>query len=173
MRKTYANLQWSYLDPSCKIDINITSNNNDIITSKRDILKSIVKCIEFCSRWGIALQRAQRCDKFPSENQGNFKELIKFTIEAGGSVLVEHLEKCSSYAAYTSKTSQNELLYCIKISIQKHRWNQDQHFGPYYGYQCDEVTDTRNWEQVGLVVRYQKNGAPVCHSLFYVHNWFP
>lgn len=56
----------------------------------------------------------------PEWNQGNFKELIKFRIEAGETVLGGHLNKCSSYAAYTSKTSQNELLYCIMTSIQKH-----------------------------------------------------
>lgn len=35
-----------------------------------------------------------------------------------------------------------------------------QGIGPYYGIQCDEVTDSSNWEQLGLVIRYTVHGQP-------------
>ena len=37
--------------------------------------------------------------------------------------------------------------------------------GAYFGYQCDEVTDSSNWEQLGIVLRYVMNGKP-CERLF-------
>lgn len=38
---------------------------------------------------------------------------------------------------------------------------RDQPIGPYFGYQCDEVTDASNWEQLGVVIRYVVNGKPI------------
>ena len=56
-------------------------------------------------------------NKTPSDNQGHFKELIKFRIEAGDTLLDKHLKQCNKNAKYTSKTSQNELLFCIKTTF--------------------------------------------------------
>lgn len=36
-----------------------------------------------------------------------------------------------------------------------------QPLGPYFGLQCDEVTDISNWEQLGIVLRYTRNSKPV------------
>lgn len=33
--------------------------------------------------------------------------------------------------------------------------------GGFFGIGADEVTDTSNWEQLGLVVRYVYNGEPL------------
>ena len=33
--------------------------------------------------------------------------------------------------------------------------------GPYYGVSADEVTDSSNWEQLGIVLRYVKEFTPV------------
>ena len=32
--------------------------------------------------------------------------------------------------------------------------------GAYFGYQSNEVTDSSNWEQLGIVLRYVVNGKP-------------
>jgi hypothetical protein len=37
----------------------------------------------------------------------------------------------------------------------------NQTIAPYYGIQCDEVTDSSNWEQLGIVLRYTINNQPV------------
>ena len=82
----------------------------------------------------MALRGHRDDDKTPSMNQGNFKEL-KFRVEAGDSILDEHLANCKKYASYTSKTSQNELLLIIKMYVQN-TIVQDimrQPFGPYFG----------------------------------------
>ena len=69
-------------------------------------------------------------------------------------------------ATYTSKSSQNELLLCIKEFIQTKIIYEikQQSIGPYYGIQCDEVRDSSNWEQLGLVIRYVKCHMP-CEKL--------
>jgi len=38
---------------------------------------------------------------------------------------------------------------------------KSQPFCPYFGYQCDEVTDSSNWEQLGVIIHYTVNGTPV------------
>ncbi|XP_025412467.1 52 kDa repressor of the inhibitor of the protein kinase-like, partial [Sipha flava] len=45
-----------------------------------------------------------------SINEGNFKELLKFRIKAGDSMLENHLKNSSSKATYISKTIQIELI---------------------------------------------------------------
>ena len=57
------------------------------------------------------------CSEEP--NQGNFKALIQFRIDAGDVALDSHLKECSKRSTYTSKTTQNELLSCIGEIIQK------------------------------------------------------
>jgi hypothetical protein len=60
------------------------------------------------------------------------------------------LASCAKNATYTSKTTQNELLLCIKEFMQDAivKEVKGQNFGHYYGIQCDEVTDASNWEQL-------------------------
>lgn len=48
------------------------------------------------------------------ENTGNFKGLLKLCSDLGDITLTEHLTTCAKSASYISKTSQNELLVCIK-----------------------------------------------------------
>ena len=82
------------------------------ITIRRHALLSHYLLSDFCGRRGH-----RDDDKTPSDNQGHFKELIKFRIEAGDTLLDEHLKQCNKNAKYTSKTSQNELLFCIKTTF--------------------------------------------------------
>ncbi|CAC5365485.1 unnamed protein product [Mytilus coruscus] len=110
-------------------------------------------------RRGLALRGHrdddQTEDKTQSYNLGNYKELVKFR-EAGDSVLGDHLKQCAKNASYTSKTSQNELLSCIKRFIQETIVEEvkAQPLGPHLGYQCDEVSDA--------------NGSPVEKLLEFV-----
>ena len=160
----------SYLNPGSRIDVNLTSGNDERIAKNRSVLKSLVKCLEFCGRRGMALRGHRDDDKTPSENPGNFKSLVEFRVESGDSVLRDHLKTCQKNASYTSKTSQNELLLCIKKYIQSKVVEEvkNQPIGPYFGFQCDEVTDTSNWEQLGLVLRYTVDGTPTERLLEFI-----
>ena len=45
---------------------------------------------------------------------------------------------------------------------------KSQAIGPYYGIQCDEVCDSSNWEQLGLILRYVKGKKPVERLLGFI-----
>ena len=64
----------------------------------------------------------------------------------------------------------NELLLCVKEFLQSKivQEIQEQAIGSYYGIQCDEVTDSSNWEQLGLVLRYVKGNKPVERLLEFI-----
>ena len=65
--------------------------------------------------------------------------------------LKEHLETCNKNASYISKTTQNELLECIKEYIHDVIISElrSQKIGPKFGIQTDKVTDISNSEQLG------------------------
>ena len=84
----------------------------------QEFLTSIIECAEFCGRQGLAL-RGHRDDSttVDKKHQGNFRSLLDFHIDAGDKVLEEHLAKDPKNASYISKTTQNELLDCVKKYI--------------------------------------------------------
>ncbi|CAG2254819.1 unnamed protein product [Mytilus edulis] len=137
-------------------------------------LNSIIRLSGFQETRGLALRGHRDDDQIQditqSYNLGNYKELVKFRAEAGDSVLDDHLKQCAKNASYTSKTSQNELLACIKRFIQQTIVDEvkAQPLGPHFGYQCDEVSDASNWEQLGIVIRYLRDGSPVEKLLEFV-----
>ena len=145
-----------------RIDFSMSSAEKERIAKNRTFLTSVLKCIEFCGRQGIAL-RGHRDDAcLDSTNQGNFKALIDFRVEAGDGDLEHHLETCKKNATYISKTSQNELLLCMKEYLQGEiiKEIKRQKHGINYAVLADEVSDVSNWEQLGLVLRYVKDNTP-------------
>ena len=68
--------------------------------------------------------------------------------------LAEHFKTANCNSTYMSKTSQNELLLCIKKYIQDTIIDQVKSAGGFFGIEADEVTDSSNWEELGLVIRY-------------------
>uniref|UniRef100_A0A3Q2QG90 TTF-type domain-containing protein n=1 Tax=Fundulus heteroclitus TaxID=8078 RepID=A0A3Q2QG90_FUNHE len=96
-------------------------------------------------------------------NKDNFLALLKFRQEAGDGPLKNDLDSCSQNAKYISETSQNDLLDCIKEYIQSTIVHDvlNQEWGPYYAVIADEVADVSNYEQLGVRIRYVKDGIPV------------
>ena len=76
-----------------------------------------------------------------------------------GKTLKDSIESCARNTIYLSKTTQNDLLNCIKDFIQSEVVNdiQNQTEGLFFGIFADEVTDVPNWEQLGIVVPYVRN----------------
>ena len=91
----------------------LTSEAKTQIARNRQVLKSMIACLEFCGRQGISLRGHRDDSTSGSLNQGNFKALIQLRIDAGDVSLETHLQTCSKRATYMSKTTQNELLQCI------------------------------------------------------------
>ena len=77
------------------------------------------------------------------KHQGNLRSLLYFRIDTGDKVLEEHLTKYPNNVSYISKTTQTELLYCLKKYILDKiiKDIREQSVGPMFSSQADEVTD--------------------------------
>jgi hypothetical protein len=90
----------TYLNPEQNMAVRVRRENEERVKHNRVILHSIIECLEFCGRQGIAL-RGHRDDGLVSadddegDNKGNFKELIKFRCKSGDENLRNHLEHCA------------------------------------------------------------------------------
>ena len=136
----------------------------------RIILKSLVKCLEFCGRQGIALRGHRDDDTSSSFNKGNFKYLLDFRVDVGDTTLQYRMKNCKKNASYTSTIAQNDLLLCIKEMIQNVIVQEvkSQRIGAYNGFQCDDVSDASTWEQLRLVLRYTVNNKPMQRLLEFI-----
>ena len=145
-------------NPAKRVDTSMNDKSKEIIEKNKSFLKSIIKCIEFCGRQGLAIRGHRDLGSYGAhdklENEGNFKTLLNFRVDSGDKDLENHLLSCKKNASYISNTCQNDLLICIKEYIQSAIISQikQQDFGPLYGLQADEVTDTSNWEQLGIKI---------------------
>lgn len=163
-------LQETMKNPKKRIDLSISDKARQTVETNRKILSSIIKCLEYCGRQGIALRGhrdnfagATTTTDVQNGNPGNFLSLIKFRVDSGDNVLKMHLDMCQKNATYLSNNSQNDLLDCIKEFIQSEivKDVKAQPIGPLFGIEADEVRDSSNWEQLGIVLRYLKEDEPV------------
>ena len=122
---------------------------------------SVLKCLEFCGRQGIGLRGHRDYNTTSSFNNGNFKELLEFRANSGNT-LRKHLDAGKRNAMCTSKTTQNDLLECIKELIQRIIYEEvtSQPYRPLFGIQINEVTDSANIEQLVIILRYVFEGKP-------------
>ena len=65
-----------------RVDICISTANQKQTHLNRVFLTSIIKCLEFCGRLGIALRGHRDDSTTESPNQGNFKALLDLRIDA-------------------------------------------------------------------------------------------
>ena len=118
-----------------------------VVSQIRQYIASILRAIQCCGRQGIASRGHH--DDGPlfgeaSSNRGNFKELIMFMSEFG-KTLKGRIESCARNTTYLSKTTQNNLLSCIKDFIQSKIVNdiQNQTEGPFFEISADNLLTCR------------------------------
>ena len=145
-------------DQQLQIGNQLSQAMADRIYSNLQKIYSIMKTVELCGRQNIAL-RGHRDnatdveDDISGSNHGNFRALLKFRIDAGDTVLGEHLATCSKNATYTSSVIQNQIIDVLAdqirnkiiVKVQAAKW---------FTVIADEVTDVSNKEQLSLVLRY-------------------
>lgn len=141
----------------------ITNQQRENIIRNRKILNSISQTVRFCGIQGLALRNANENNKDPDVNHGNFKELLKFRMDSGDSVLSYHFETARRNALYTSKTVQNEIIDIFGTFVQQ-EIVQDIGEGC-YSINADEVQDSSNKEQLALCVRYTDRQRKIAEKL--------
>lgn len=145
-------------------------NNQDvesivISASKREVernraaLASIIDTLKFAAMQNIALRghrddgRIDPSGKFPDQNDGNFRMLLRLRIQSGDQELQDHLRCAAGSALYTSKTIQNELLQDI-LQLITEDVSKKVAASPLWAILADETTDRAQREQLAVVVRY-------------------
>lgn len=124
----------------------------------REKLISIIKTIILCGRQNLAL-RSHRddgpidCNILPTKNDGNFRALLRFCVDAGDKVLENHLQNPSLRKKYTSKTIQNESIECCRLEILDIILKRISK-AKYYSIAFDETPDLAGRAQVSLNLRY-------------------
>lgn len=114
-----------------------TKKKQDILKN-RSSLKPIIQTIRLCGRQQIALRG--HTDSEPTENDGNFRCLLRFRANNGDIVLKEHLEMSDLNAMYTSPQIQNEIITIFGELIQSEIVKQISK-SSFFSVLVDETTD--------------------------------
>lgn len=129
------------------------------IEENRLFIQPIIETILVCGRQGIALRGhkdygpIQFETPFPSENDGNFRALLRYRVNGGDQIFRQRLQNCPRNATYTSSVIQNQIIDIIgSIIIKKlvNKINQAKCFTVL----ADETCDISGIEQFSLCVRY-------------------
>lgn len=87
-----------------------------------------------------------------TDNDGNFRALLRFWIDSGDQELSDHIETCSKNSSYISKTIQNDIIQgCGELITQKvvSRIKSAKYFTILW-----QTTDVSNIEQLSFCIRY-------------------
>ena len=122
----------------------------------RQKLVSIVKTVIFCGRQGLALRGHREVGHVmeePDENDGNFRALLRFRMDAGDVILREHLLNASHNATYISPRIQNEIIEGIGKIFRKKIAAEVRQSG-FFTILADETRDASKTDQLTLCLRY-------------------
>lgn len=166
------------LDKQSSINQILDSASVEIIRKNRQKLVPIIKSVIFCGRAGLSLRGHRdsgtevRLLADPNEsfnrNEGNFRNLLKFRIDAGDQSLREHFQTASANATYISWNIQNQIIDACNDIITK-KLIIDVNEAKAFVVLADETTDISNKEQLTLCVRYVKNDNICENFLKFVH----
>ena len=136
----------------------LDTNRAKIIEENRKRLVPIVETIILMGRQNIAF-RGRRDDgkldfqSSTNENDGNFRQILKYRANSGDAILTEHLKNSKSNATYISKTTQNELIAVCGDQIRNTIINRIKK-SKFYSVIFDETTDICTMSQLSLILTY-------------------
>lgn len=139
-------------------DIRNIINNDRLkrVQENRQRLKPIIESIIFLGRQNIPLRGHRDDGELTSSsviNEGNFRELLRFRVEAGDKILQNHLENSSATATYISKTTQNEIIRFCGDEIREVIWAKIRK-SKFFSIIFDETTDISHCSQMSFIIRY-------------------
>lgn len=164
------NFLYTYKNPQREIINIMNSNRMKTVAENRERLRPIIESIIFLGRQNIAIRGHRDQGKLNTTtsssviNEGNFRELLKFRVSSGDTILEEHLKSCNSKATYISHTTQENIINCCKDELLAYILNEVKE-AKYYSVIFDETTDISQISQLSLVLRYVDNNQNV-HERF-------
>uniref|UniRef100_UPI0002B8EE97 52 kDa repressor of the inhibitor of the protein kinase-like n=1 Tax=Ciona intestinalis TaxID=7719 RepID=UPI0002B8EE97 len=138
----------------------MNSRRKEEAIKNRSMLSSMVDAIKFCGRQSISLRG--KVDHGPlttpndfeaGHNEGNFRALLRYSIQSGNGILLDHVRNCPRNAAYMSSTIQNEIIATCGEIIRSSLVKKINSSG-FFSILADETTDVSCHEQFSLCARY-------------------
>jgi len=130
--------------------------NEKCIKNNRDILKTIIETIELSGHQGLALRDGHDSGEFSLKT--HFRSLLRYRIQNGDNLFLNHTQSCSKNASYISADVQNEVISIISEYIQ-HKICDKINEGKYFTILADETTDISRIEQFSLCIRYLEKSS--------------
>ena len=125
----------------------------------RKVMASLLSVIKLCGRQMLSLRghrdygRIEDPTNEPSENEGNFRALIRFRIDSGDEDLKRYVMNLPVNAMYTSPGIQNQMIELCEENIRTEIVERATRSG-YFSVLADETTDASNAEQFSISIRY-------------------
>ncbi|KAF4660327.1 hypothetical protein FOL47_007202 [Perkinsus chesapeaki] len=158
----------------------INTQNQDVVKQNRHYLRSILFCIFFRCKQGLALRghREALSNVADGDNPGNFLELTRL-LSRFDDVVKQRLSDGPGNARYTHHSIQNDLIACAAKLVRQSVASEVAACGA-FSLICDEARDIAHTERLSLCVRYvydahcasrrsKKSSSP----LFGAKNWMP
>lgn len=130
------------------------------VLRNRSRLIPIVKTVFLCGKQGLALRGhrengdvVRNTTEAEGSNDGNFRALLRFRIDAGDESLKEHLIDGPRNATYTSPKVQNQIIDAIGKLIRK-RIVTEVNAAKFFCILADETRDISKVDQLTLCLRY-------------------
>lgn len=143
-------------NPADRIDIQLEKLKQNRYSSNKTALGSIIECIIYLGRQGIALRgHRDTSTADPDTNKGNLQELIQFRAKTDDS-LRSFMKSCPKNATYVSNTTQNEVLEILGDVIRESLTaNITEERCPFFSIIADELTDDiANKHILSLCIRF-------------------
>ncbi|KAJ3649397.1 hypothetical protein Zmor_021144 [Zophobas morio] len=141
---------------SMDVVVQMRSQERKIIEENRKKLIPIIKTVILCGMQNIPLRGHRDDGDLESESssgEGNFRALLKFRIDAGDEILLDHVNNCAKNASYISKSTQNDLIDSCGELITNKIVNKIKK-SKYFTIIADETTDVSISEQLSICIRY-------------------
>lgn len=147
----------NFENPQKNVAVLLDTEAQRRICENRKRLYPIIKTIILCGTENIPL-RGHRDDgelnlDEGKRNEGKFRALLRFRVDAGDKDLEFHLRNSPKNASFLSKTTQNNLIDCCgKVILDS--ISEELHASKLYSIIADETRDCSSIEQLTICLRY-------------------
>ncbi|XP_022171793.1 uncharacterized protein LOC111034753, partial [Myzus persicae] len=124
----------------------IDTGYNRVIENNRKKIIPIIKTLIYCGTHDIAIRG--KCS-----DEGNFIDLLKFRVDSGDTILMNHFETCTTKTKYVSHRIQNEIISICGDVIRNDIISciNDSYV---FSLLADETSDISGKEQLSIGIRY-------------------
>ena len=155
-------LSWHEDKTSRDVRNRLSTAREQQVLRNRQRLMPIIRTVLLCGRQNIPLRghrdHGELLTDDDSINDGNFRALLRFRVDAGDEQLEEHLINASKNATYVSSVFQNEVIEAIGKIIRR-KIVDGIKTSRYFTLLADETRDVARSDQLSICLRYVALGS--------------